>query len=176
VNFFHTYHLGTYTGIPNEIYNKKIPLVRCPYFTICKINLDKLYKYLIIHVGQGNGIDLNRRVVLALVVGLALYVLVLIDRSLRFDLTGTQLILMLVAPFVVGFISGGIKVGIILSFLLGLILQYFGTILIIPGLMADINVALTLFVMFLPWAAISVALGGVGGFLGRRLGRQTPKK
>jgi len=109
-------------------------------------------------------------VILALVAGIAIYVLVIILAYIQRDLTGSQLILMLVAPFVTGFLSGGIKKGLTLGFLVSFVMLVVEAIIIMPGAFTDPNVVMAvLLMMALPWAGISVALGAAGGFLGKRI-------
>jgi len=109
-------------------------------------------------------------VIRALVAGIAIYVLVIILASIQRDLTGSQLILMLVAPFVTGFLSGGVKKGLTLGFLISFVMLIVEAIIIMPGAFTDPNVVMAvLLMMVLPFAGISVALGAAGGFLGKRI-------
>jgi len=112
---------------------------------------------------------LDKKIIVAIAVGIAAYIPVIYLASVQRDLTGQQLILMLAAPFVVGIISGGVKNGLILGFLVSFIMLILESLVIMPGAFSNPNVAMTVVVMTLPIAGISLALGAAGGFLGKRV-------
>jgi len=112
---------------------------------------------------------LDKKIIVAIAVGIAVYIPVIYLASVQRDLTGQQLILMLAAPFVVGIISGGVKNGLILGFLVSFIMLILESLVIMPGAFSNPNVAMTVVVMTLPIAGISLALGAAGGFLGKRV-------
>jgi len=112
---------------------------------------------------------LDKRFILAIVVGIVIYVPVIILASIQRDLTGQQLILMLVAPLMTGFLSGGIKNGLILGFLVSFVMLIVESIVIMPGAFTNPNVAIAVILMVLPFAGISLAIGAAGGLLGKRI-------
>jgi len=76
----------------------------------------------------------------------------------------------LATPVVIGVISGGVKKGLILGFLIPLAMMIIEAIVLQPGAFSDINVVLAIFVMMaLPIAGLSLGLGALGGFIGRRV-------
>jgi len=73
------------------------------------------------------------RTIYALIVGIVMYVLVIYLAYIQRDLTGSQLILMLAAPFVMGVLSGGIEKGLINGFLLSFVMLMLEAIIIQSG-------------------------------------------
>lgn len=110
------------------------------------------------------------RTITALFAGAIIYILVIALRSAQGDLTGPQLLLMLVAPLAIGLLAGGAKKGLVLGFVVSLVMLVLEAVIIFsPGVFADPNVVAALIFMLLPFALISAALGAVGGLLGRRI-------
>lgn len=113
---------------------------------------------------------MNMRTVSAIVVGIIMYALVIVLASVQRDLTGAQLILMLAAPFVIGFLSGGVKKGLMLGFLVSFVMLIVEGLVLQSGAFADPNVAMAIIIMMaLPFALISAGLGAAGGFIGKKV-------
>ncbi|MDH7563953.1 MAG: hypothetical protein QHH24_03595 [Candidatus Bathyarchaeota archaeon] len=90
------------------------------------------------------------------------------------ELTGPQLLLMLVAPFVVGVLSGGVKRGAALGFVFSFVAVIAEVAILQSGALGDVNVVMAVIIMMaLPWALISTGLGALGGLLGRRIFKKT---
>lgn len=113
---------------------------------------------------------MDRMVVLGAAVGIVMYILLIYLASIEGDLTGTQLILMLATPLVMGVISSGTKIGLLLGFLISLVMLIVETFIIQPEAFADPNRAMAVIIMMvLPFALISAGLGALGGFIGSRV-------
>lgn len=113
---------------------------------------------------------MNKRTISAVAVGIIMYALLIALAYAQRDLTLAQLVLMLATPFVIGFLSGGIKKGLMLGFLISLVMFTIEVMVIQQGILADVNVALTVIIMMvLPLVLISAGLGAVGGFAGKKL-------
>jgi hypothetical protein len=120
---------------------------------------------------------MNKHTVFSIVVGIVMYALVIYLAFLQRDLTGQQLILMLVAPLVIGFFSGGIKRGIILGFLISFVMLLLEAAIIQTGAFSNPNAVMAVIIaMVLPFAAISAGLGALGGLVGRRMFRKSIQK
>lgn len=113
---------------------------------------------------------MDKTIVYPVVVGIAMYTLVIYLAFIQRDLTVSQLILMLAAPFTIGVLSGGIKRGLILGFLIAFIMVVLEAAIIQTGAFVNPNVIMAIVLMMaLPLAAISAGLGAVGGLIGKRL-------
>ena len=113
---------------------------------------------------------MDKKIVRALIGGIAVYVLVIILAYIQRDLSGPQLLLMLVAPFVTGFLATGVKKGLILGFLISFVMLIVEALILMPGAFSDPNVVMAILLMSaLPFALISIPLGATGGLLGRRV-------
>lgn len=109
------------------------------------------------------------KVVAAALIGIVLYAFVIVLASIQRDLTLPQLILMLAAPFVIGFVAGGVKKGLMLGFIIPFVMLIVEAIVLQPGAFADPNVAMAAIIMTaLPFGLISAGLGAAGGFAGRK--------
>jgi len=120
---------------------------------------------------------MDKKTIYALVAGTVLYILLLYLAYIQRDLTGQQLILMLVAPLLIGFLSGGVKRGLILSFLLSFTMFIVEVIVMFgPGALSNPNVFMAILLMMaLPLTGLSAGLGAVGGLIGRLVFKK-PKK
>jgi hypothetical protein len=108
--------------------------------------------------------------VIGVVVGIVMYILLIYLASVEGDLTGTQLILMLAAPLVMGVLSRGTKIGLLLGFVISFVMLIVEAIIIQPEAFADPNrVMAVIIMMVLPFAGISAGLGAVGGLVGSRV-------
>jgi hypothetical protein len=117
-----------------------------------------------------SGDCVDRRVIYAVIAGIVLYVLLVCLAYVERDLTGSQLVLMLVTPLVVGVLSGGVKKGVIVGFVVSFIMLLVEVIVLQSGAFSDVNVvAAVIIMMVLPWALTSAGLGAVGGLVGRRI-------
>jgi len=106
----------------------------------------------------------------ALVVGVVLYVLLVYLAYVERDLTGSQLVLMLATPLVMGVLSGGVRKGAFVGFVVSFVMLLVEVIVLQSGAFSDVNVvAAVIIMMVLPWALISAGLGAVGGLVGRRI-------
>ena len=106
----------------------------------------------------------------ALVVGVVLYVLLVYLAYVERDLTGSQLVLMLATPLVMGVLSGGVRKGAFVGFVVSFVMLLVEVIVLQSGAVTDVNVvAAVIIMMVLPWALISAGLGAVGGLVGRRI-------
>jgi hypothetical protein len=113
---------------------------------------------------------MDKNVIYSLVAGLIIYFVVIYLAYIQRDLTGQQLVLMIVAPIVIGILSGGIKKGIIIAAVVSLVMMTLEVVVLMSGAISDLNVLLTIMIMMaLPWVAISAGLGAVGGLISRRL-------
>jgi hypothetical protein len=117
-----------------------------------------------------SGDCVDKKIIYALVVGTVLYALLIYLAYVQRDLTGSQLVLMLAAPVVMGALSGGVKKGVIVGFVVSFIMLLVEVIVLQSGAFTDVNVvAAVIIMMALPWALISAGLGAVGGLVGRRI-------
>ena len=113
---------------------------------------------------------MNMKTVSAVVVGIAMYVLLIVLASIQRDLTLAQLVLMLATPFVIGFLSGGVKKGLMLGFLISFVMLIVEVVVLQSGRFADLNVVVaTVLMMALPFGLISAGLGAAGGFVGKKM-------
>ena len=113
---------------------------------------------------------MDKTTIRALSVGIVIYAVVIVLAYVQRDLSGPQLILMLVAPFLTGILSKGVKKGLILGFSVAFVMMIIELIVLQPGDFADLNVMMAMILMMaLPVAVISALLGAIGGFLGKRI-------
>jgi hypothetical protein len=112
---------------------------------------------------------LQRNLIYSLIVGIALYIVLIYLASVQRDLTLPQLILMLATPLAIGMFSGGIKKGAILAAVISFAMISIEAIVLSSGAASNPNVLLTIVIMMaLPWTAISAGLGALGGLIGKR--------
>jgi len=112
----------------------------------------------------------NKNIIYSVVIGVAIYAVVIYLAFIQRDLTGQQLILMLAAPLAIGVVSGGVKKGLSFGFLIPFIMLILESAVLQPGAFANPNVVLAVVVMMvLPLAAISAGLGAAGGLIGKRV-------
>lgn len=129
---------------------------------------EKSYKYQLFIPCKGD--DVDKKTIYSVLAGIVLYAVVIALANVQRDLTGSQLILMLAAPLVVGILSGGIKKGLMLGFLVPFAMLIVEFIIIYPGAFTNPNVAAAVAIMnVLPFAALSMGLGAAGGLIGRRI-------
>ena len=113
---------------------------------------------------------MDKKIIYALIVGIVMYLLLIYLAYVQRDLTGSQLVLMLATPFVVGFLSGGVKKGLVIGFGVSFVMLLLEVMVIQWGAFTDPNVVMAIIVMMvLPFALISAGLGTAGGLLGRRI-------
>jgi len=113
---------------------------------------------------------LDKTTINALIVGIVIYAVVIVLASMQRELTGSQLILMLVAPLLTGILSKGVKKGLILGSSVAFVMIIVELNVLEPGVFVDINLIMAMILMMaLPVAAISALLGAIGGFLGKRI-------
>ena len=113
---------------------------------------------------------MDKNVIYAVVVGVVLYIMLVYLAYVQGELTGPQLLLMLIAPIVMGVLSGGVKKGTITSFVVSFLALLVEVVIMQSGTFSDINVVMAVIIMMLlPWALISAGLGALGGLVGRRI-------
>jgi hypothetical protein len=113
---------------------------------------------------------MDKNVIYAVVVGVVLYIMLVYLAYVQGELTGPQLLLMLITPIVMGVLSGGVKKGTITSFVVSFLALLVEVVIMQSGTFSDINVVMAVIIMMLlPWALISAGLGALGGLVGRRI-------
>ncbi|MBS7633535.1 hypothetical protein KEJ15_07985 [Candidatus Bathyarchaeota archaeon] len=113
---------------------------------------------------------MDKRIIYAIVAGIVMYSLLVYLAYVQRELTGPQLLLMLVAPCVVGVLSGGIKRGAAFGFVFSFAAVLIEVAILQSGALGDVNLVMAVIIMIaLPWALISAGLGALGGLLGRHI-------
>ena len=120
---------------------------------------------------------MDKKIIYALIVGIVMYLLLIYLAYVQRDLTGSQLVLMLATPFVVGFLSGGVKKGLVIGFGVSFVMLLLEVMVIQWGAFTDPNVVMAIIVMMvLPFALISAGGGAAGGCLCRRIFKKLDTK
>lgn len=113
---------------------------------------------------------MDRKIVYAIVVGIVMYMLLLYLAYLQRDLTGSQLVLILATPLVMGILSAGVKKGLMVGFAVSFVMVLIEVMILQWGAFADVNVVMAVVIMMVvPLALLSAGLGALGGLLGRRI-------
>lgn len=113
---------------------------------------------------------MDKRIVYAAVIGVALYLVIFYLNMLQGDLTFHQLLLIIVTPLIVGIVSGKIKNAAAMGFIISFVMLAVEVFVIQNTPSNDANIVFTVLIaMVLPLALISTALAAAGGLIGKKV-------